>query len=30
MYVFYMALLIEIYFEFQVQKVKMGQLEYTT
>ncbi len=30
MYVFYMALLIKIYFEFQEQKVKLGQLEYTT
>ncbi len=28
MYVFYMALLIEIYFEFQEQKAKLGQLEY--
>ncbi len=26
---FYMALLIERYFEFQEQKVKLGQLEYT-
>ncbi len=30
MYVFYMALLIERYFKFQEQKVKLGQLEYTT
>ncbi len=30
MYVFYMALLIERYFEFQEQKVKLGQLEYKT
>ncbi len=29
MYVFYMSLLIERYFEFQEQKVKLGQLEYT-
>ncbi len=29
MYVFYMALLIEKYFEFQEQKVNFGQLEYT-
>ncbi len=28
MYVFYMALLIERYFEFQEQEVKLGQLEY--
>ncbi len=30
MYVFYMGLLIERYFGFQEQKVKLGQLEYTT
>ncbi len=29
MYVFYIGLLIEGYFEFQEQKVKLGQLEYT-
>ncbi len=29
LYVFYRALLIERYFEFQEQKVKLGQLEYT-
>ncbi len=28
MYVFYIGLLIERYFEFQEQEVKLGQLEY--
>ncbi len=28
MYVFYIGLLIEIYFECQEQEVKLGQLEY--
>ncbi len=28
MYVFYIGVLIEIYFEFQEQEVKLGQLEY--